>query len=168
MPIDSAARAAGVLAILSALATTGCASSNSDIRSDSAPAATTTPTITAPATAVTRTPRPTPTVDPYAGQPLIDHLEWTENADGPRLKVHPTRAGRDTTYPGSDFRAWQEIRTADPAADTPGMWDQFRCHWDWARLIAPDKPTWNLEPWRPPVGYDATVDAACNPGGPER
>jgi hypothetical protein len=99
---------------------------------------------------------------------LIDRLEWTENADGPRLMVHPTRAGRDTTYPGSDLRAWQEIRTADPAADTPGMWDQFRCHWEWARLIAPDKPTWNLEPWRPPVGYDATVDAACNPGGPER
>ncbi|MEV0366692.1 DUF2599 domain-containing protein [Nocardia fusca] len=165
MPIESATRAVGVLAILSTLATTGCASTDSDIRSDSAPAATTTPTITAQATAVTR---PTPTVDPYAGQPLIDRLEWTENADGPRLMVHPTRAGRDTTYPGSDLRAWQEIRTADPAADTPGMWDQFRCHWEWARLIAPDKPTWNLEPWRPPVGYDATVDAACNPGGPER
>lgn len=168
MPIESATRAVGVLAILSALAATGCASSDSDIRSDSAPAATTTPTITAQATAVTRTPRPTPTVDPYAGQPLIDRLEWTENADGPRLMVHPTRAGRDTPYPGSDLRAWQEIRTADPAADTPGMWDQFRCHWEWARLIAPDKPTWNLEPWRPLVGYDATVDAACNPGGPER
>jgi hypothetical protein len=168
VPIESATRAVGVLAILSALAATGCASSDSDIRSDSAPAATTTPTITAQATAVTRTPRPTPTVDPYAGQPLIDRLEWTENADGPRLMVHPTRAGRDTTYPGSDLRAWQEIRTADPAADTPGMWDQFRCHWEWARLIAPDKPTWNLEPWRPLVGYDATVDAACNPGGPER
>lgn len=168
MPIESAVRAAGVLAILSALATTGCASSTSDIASDSAPAATTPTAAPAPATTTTHSPRPTPTVDPYAGQPLIDHLEWTENADGPRLMVYPTRAGRDTTYPGSDLRAWQEIRAADPAADTPGMWDQFRCHWEWARLIAPDKPTWNLEPWRPPVGYDATVDAACNPGGPER
>lgn len=164
MPIECAGRATGVLAILSALATTGCVSSNSDIGSDSAPAATIT-TIAVPATAITR---PTPTVDPYAGQALIDQVEWTENADGPRLKVHPTQAGRDTTFPGSDRRAWREIRTADPAADTPGMWDQFRCHWAWARLIAPDKPTWNLEPWRPPVGYDATVDAACNPGGPER
>lgn len=167
MPIESATRVVGVSAIFSALAITGCASSNSGVRSDNVPAAAT--AITAPATATTHTtPRPVPTVDPYAGQPLIDHLEWTENADGPRLMVHPTRAGRDTIFPGSDLRAWQEIRTTDPAADTPGMWDQFRCHWDWARLIDPDKPTWNLEPWRPPVGYDATVDAACNPGGPER
>ncbi|WP_433492917.1 DUF2599 domain-containing protein [Nocardia grenadensis] len=168
MPIESAVRAAGVSTILSALALTGCASSNSDIGSGSAPAVTATTTVTVPASATTGTLRPTPTVDPYAGQPLIDHLEWTENAAGPRLMVHPTRAGRDTTYPGADIRAWQEIRTADPAADTPGMWDQFRCHWEWARLVAPDKPTWNLEPWRPSVGYDATVDAACNPGGPER
>ncbi|GGK98223.1 DUF2599 domain-containing protein [Nocardia jinanensis] len=165
MPIEPAARAAGVLAILSAVAT-GC--SNSDPRSGSPPATTTT-TVTAAATVpAIRTPRPTPTIDPYAGRPLIDHVEWTENIDGPRLLIHPTKAGRGTTFPGSDLRAWLEIRTADPGADTPGMWDQFRCHWEWARLIAPDKPTWNLEPWRPSVGYDATVDAACNPGGPER
>ncbi|WP_327151597.1 DUF2599 domain-containing protein [Nocardia sp. NBC_01329] len=168
MPIEPAARAAGVLAIASAVAT-GCAGSNSETRSDSPPATTTTAITTAVAGPVThRTPRPTPTVDPYAGLALIDYVEWTENADGPRLMVHPTRAGRDTTFPGSDLRAWQEIRTADPGADVPGMWDQFRCHWEWARLIAADKPTWNLEPWRPSVGYDATVDAACNPGGPER
>ncbi|MFD4403918.1 DUF2599 domain-containing protein [Nocardia sp. NPDC058499] len=35
-------------------------------------------------------------------------------------------------------------------------------------MVAPDKPTWNPEPWRRPVGYDETVGAACNPGGPER
>lgn len=169
MPIESAARAVGVLAVLSAVAS-GCANSNSDLRSGSPPAATTTVSAVTTASPAhrTRTAPPTPTVDPYAGLPLIDHVEWTEYADGPRLMVHPTRAGRDTTFPGADLRAWQEIRTADPAADTPGMRDQFRCHWEWARLIAPDKPTWNLEPWRPSVGYDATVDAACNPGGPER
>ncbi|MGW5381919.1 DUF2599 domain-containing protein [Nocardia sp. NPDC003963] len=162
MPIEPAARAAGVLVALSIVAT-GCSDSGNS--SDVPPATTiTATTITAAAT----TPHPIPTVDPYAGQPLIDHVEWTETTDGPRLLVHPTRAGRDTTFPGSDLRAWQEIRIADPDADTPGMWDQFRCHWEWARLIAPDKPSWNLEPWRPSVGYDATVDAACNPGGPER
>lgn len=47
------------------------------------------------------------------------------------------------------------------------MYDQFQCHWQWARLVSPNKPSWNLEPWRPAVGYDATVQALCNPGGPD-
>ncbi|WP_328394941.1 DUF2599 domain-containing protein [Nocardia sp. NBC_00416] len=169
MPIESATRAGGALLIATVVAITGCGSPDPGSRSDSPPIATTTPVTTSPATGSRTVTHPaTSTVDPFAGQSLIDHVEWTGNADGPRLMVHPTRAGRDTTFPGSDLRAWQEIRAADPSADTPGMWDQFRCHWEWARLIAPDKPTWNLEPWRPSVGYDATVDAACNPGGPER
>lgn len=109
-----------------------------------------------------------PTVDPYEGIPLVDHVEWTENVDGPRLLVFPSEAGRRTTYPGSDERAWQEVLVQSPAADAPGMRDQFVCHWDWARLVQPNKPSWNLEPWRPAVGYPETVQASCNPGGPER
>jgi len=35
-------------------------------------------------------------------------------------------------------------------------------------MVAPDKPTWNPEPWRPPLGHDETVGAARNLGGPER
>ncbi|MEU7144061.1 DUF2599 domain-containing protein [Nocardia sp. NPDC046473] len=110
----------------------------------------------------------TPTVDPFAGLPLIDHTDWTEAIDGPRLLVYPTPAGRQTTFPGTDERAWQEVLAQAPDADTPGMRDQFICHWTWARLVEPDKPSWNLEPWRPAVGYQATVEARCNPGGPER
>ncbi|WP_253787639.1 DUF2599 domain-containing protein [Nocardia amikacinitolerans] len=147
------------------------------------------PTAT-PSTTVSRTPSPTtsatptsppiartdpatplaaqPTVDPYEGIPLVDHVEWTENMDGRRLLVFPSEAGRRTTYPGSDERAWQEVLAHSPAADAPGMRDQFICHWDWARLVQPNKPSWNLEPWRPAVGYPATVQASCNPGGPER
>ncbi|MGK8524124.1 DUF2599 domain-containing protein [Nocardia asteroides] len=109
-----------------------------------------------------------PSVDPYAGQPLIDHVLWTETIDGPRILVVPTPAGRQTTYPGSDERAWREVVDRSADADTPGMRDQFLCHWAWARLVQPDKPSWNLEPWRPAVGYPATVEARCNPGGPER
>ncbi|MFI5719115.1 DUF2599 domain-containing protein [Nocardia sp. NPDC051750] len=167
MPTESASRAAGALALLSAMMVAGCGTTEPPAPGTSA-AARTTMTLPSASSPVTATLSATPVIDPYAGIPLIDQLEWTTNVDGPRLMVHPTRAGRDTTFPGSDLRAWQEIRSRDPAADAPGMWDQFRCHWEWARLIAPDKPTWNLEPWRPPVGYDATVDAACNPGGPER
>ncbi|MEU1981338.1 DUF2599 domain-containing protein [Nocardia sp. NPDC019395] len=167
MPTESASRAAGALALLSAVLIAGCGTADPPAPDTSAEPGT---TADLPVTSSLRTTTSpvTPVIDPYAGVPLIDHLEWTSNIDGPRLMVHPTRAGRDTTFPRADLRAWQEIRTLDPAAETPGMWDQFRCHWEWARLIAPDKPTWNLEPWRPPVGYDATVDAACNPGGPER
>ncbi|AYF75348.1 DUF2599 domain-containing protein [Nocardia yunnanensis] len=109
-----------------------------------------------------------PTVDPYPDQPLIDHTEWTDEIDGRRLHVYPTEAGRKDTFPAALDRAWQEVRADAPDADTPGMFDQFRCHWEWARVVAPDKPSWNLEPWRPAVGYDATVSALCNPGGPER
>ncbi|WP_278262188.1 DUF2599 domain-containing protein [Nocardia sp. AG03] len=111
---------------------------------------------------------PTTTVDPYAGLPLIDHLSWTENVDGARLQIYPTVAGRKTAAPGGDQLAWSEILAMDATADSPGMFDQFRCHWVWARMVAPDKPSWNLEPWRPDVGYQATVAANCNPGGPER
>ncbi|MBF6347790.1 DUF2599 domain-containing protein [Nocardia flavorosea] len=172
MPADPTSRVAGSFALLCTALLAGCGPPDPREPAAATAAGSTTvvpeiprPTAT-PATDVARS--STPVVDPYAGMPLIDRLAWTSTVDGPRLVVHPTRAGRDTTFPGAADRAWREINTLDPAADTPGMWDQFRCHWEWARLIAPDKPTWNLEPWRPPVGYDATVGAACNPGGPER
>ncbi|MBO0852795.1 MAG: DUF2599 domain-containing protein [Nocardia sp.] len=107
----------------------------------------------------------TPTVDPYAGAALIDHTSWTDDSDGRRLHVFPTPAGRADQFPAALDRAWAEVLAHAPDAGTPGMYDQFHCHWDWARLVRPDKPSWNLEPWRPAVGYDATVQALCNPGG---
>ncbi|MFX0576327.1 DUF2599 domain-containing protein [Nocardia nepalensis] len=109
-----------------------------------------------------------PSVDPYADMPLIDHTTWTEGVDGARLLVFPTQAGRHETFPNTEERAWQEVLGQSPDADTPGMRDQFVCHWVWARMVQPNKESWNLEPWRPAVGYQATVQAACNPGGPER
>lgn len=110
----------------------------------------------------------TPLVDPYADDALIDRTEWTDAVDGRRLLVYPTQAGRADVFPTAGERAWQEVLTQSPDADTPGMRDQFLCHWEWARVVAPNKPSWNLEPWRPAVGYEATVNALCNPGGPER
>lgn len=152
------------LALAAAAVLTGCDSAGTSPEI--------TATTTAPATTTSRLPvtiaPPTTTVDPYAGLPLIDHVRWTENVDGPRLLVFPTPAGRATDAPGTDELAWQEVRALDPDADAPGMREQFLCHWVWARMVAPDKPSWNLEPWRPAVGYQATVSANCNPGGPER
>ncbi|MET9288110.1 DUF2599 domain-containing protein [Nocardia beijingensis] len=158
-------RAAVLLATGLVSVTVACGADSSD-----PPAAATTTTVrTTTATTPTASPLAAlPSVDPYAGQPLIDHVAWTETIDGPRLLVFPTPAGRRTTFPGSDERAWQEVVAESADADAPGMRDQFICHWAWARLVQPDKPSWNLEPWRPAVGYQATVEARCNPGGPER
>lgn len=41
-----------------------------------------------------------------------------------------------------------------------GLYEQYRCHLVFAW---PVKTEWNIEPWRPCVGYTATVDAECNP-----
>ncbi|MGX1808378.1 DUF2599 domain-containing protein [Nocardia sp. NPDC055321] len=111
---------------------------------------------------------PAPAVDQFADQALIERTEWTEAVDGTRLLVFPTVAGRKDTFPTAGERAWQEVLTLSPDADTPGMRDQFICHWEWARAVAPNKTSWNLEPWRPAVGYQETVNTLCNPGGPER
>ncbi|WP_433597632.1 DUF2599 domain-containing protein [Nocardia sp. CA-135953] len=137
--------------------------------SDQIPSAVATTTTTPTAAAVTTTALAAlPSVDPYADMPLIDHTTWTEGVDGARLKVYPTEAGRHETFPDTEERAWQEVLTHSPDADTPGMRDQFVCHWVWARVVQPNKESWNLEPWRPAMGYQATVQASCNPGGPER
>ncbi len=49
---------------------------------------------------------------------------------------------------------------ARPDADRPGMFDQFRCHVEYA----PRKAAWYLDPARPDLGYLVTVLAKCNPG----
>jgi hypothetical protein len=54
---------------------------------------------------------------------------------------------------------WAELVTAVPEADAPGVRDQLTCH----VIGAPDKASWNLEPWRPAVGLLETLAARCNP-----
>ncbi|PXX70707.1 uncharacterized protein DUF2599 [Nocardia tenerifensis] len=161
---DRALQARTTVLLCAAMLPTACASNDPTPVS---PITTTLSTTPQPRTS-TATPSTTPATDPFAGMPLIDHADWTTAVDGPRLRVYPTPAGRQDTFPGADERAWQEVIAQAPDADAPGMHDQFRCHWIWARLVEPDKPSWNLEPWRPAVGYPATVEARCNPGGPER
>ena len=83
---------------------------------------------------------------------------WGEAEGGRSLAVDPTawvRSGGDA----SERVGWAAVIAAQPDADTPGMHDQFTCH----VLGAPDKATWNLEPWRPEVGLLATLVARCNP-----
>lgn len=91
---------------------------------------------------------------------LIDRAAWVER-DGVRaLEVTPSRSLRDSSDPAVFDEAWRRILVAIPAADRPGLKDQFVCH----ATFAPSKDAWYLEPARPAVGYFETVRARCNPG----
>src|SRR5690606_14393510 len=89
------------LLIPAALALTGCGSDDAPVArptsTTTAPATTTPPPTTTPAAplgAPAETPLASaPTVDPYAGQPLIDNVVWTENIDGPACWSIPPPPG---------------------------------------------------------------------------
>ena len=88
----------------------------------------------------------------------IDSATWGNAEGGRSLAVVPsawTRAGGAAEQEG----AWQGLVALAPDADVPGMKDQLLCH----AFGAPNKAKWNLEPWRPAVGYYPTLAAGCNP-----
>jgi len=99
--------------------------------------------------------------------PYVDHVEWVQTAVGPSLQIYPTAAGRRTVDDGGADEAWREVLADAPDADTPGMRAQFDCHWNFARAVEPDKPSWNIEPSRPVVTDQQMIETRCNPGAPE-
>jgi ABC-type transport system substrate-binding protein len=99
--------------------------------------------------------------------PFVARVQWIKGSGGRSLHIVPTPAGRAAQGPADDDEAWSEVTVLTADADQPGMRAQFDCHWTFARLVQPDKPSWNIEPWRPVVGESQMVDARCNPGGPE-
>ena len=113
----------------------------------------------------------TPQVGPEAGRtavpPYVAAATWVRGSGGLSLHVEPTAAGRTAQGADAAAEAWHEVLVLAPDADRPGMRAQFDCHWAYARVVQPDKPSWNLEPWRPVVSEQQLVDARCNPGGPE-
>jgi hypothetical protein len=115
---------------------------------------------------------PGPSAFPYA-PPFVDHILWARWSEGNQLsslRVYPTVSGRaaskrlGSASPEAD-EAWAELLVLAPQADSPGMHDQFRCHWDFAETAQPGKASWNLEPWRPVVDAATMVSTGCNPGG---
>lgn len=58
-----------------------------------------------------------------------------------------------------DTLLWAQLIAAVPEADSQGMHDQLTCH----QIGAPEKESWNLEPWRPAVGLVQTMLELCNP-----
>jgi hypothetical protein len=109
--------------------------------------------------------------DPDPGPPFIADAQWVHWGDLTSLRVYPTQAGRhEAATPGTTAQAdeaWGEVLALSPEASSPGMRDQFMCHWNFAELAQPGKTSWNLEPWRPQVDDQQMIAASCNPGGTE-
>ena len=102
---------------------------------------------------------------------FIDHTEWVSYGGLSSLRVYPSVHGRtaaarvDAGTEGE--QAWREILAVAPEADSPGMRDQFLCHWNYAEFARPGKTSWNLEPWRPVVDGVTMLESGCNPGAAE-
>ncbi|WP_328591119.1 DUF2599 domain-containing protein [Gordonia zhaorongruii] len=107
---------------------------------------------------------PTP---PSLPAPYIEGADWVQTEVGASLQIRPTRNGRQVSGDGVAEEAWSEVLALHPDADGPGMRAQFECHWTYARLVDPEKPSWNLEPSRPVVTESDMVSARCNPGAAE-
>ena len=89
---------------------------------------------------------------------------------GDRLIARTPSARASSGHAGTEpmaALAWSEVLALSPDAAIPGMQEQFLCHWNFAEFVEPGKVSWNLEPWRPEVGYEEMVASRCNPGGTE-
>jgi hypothetical protein len=104
--------------------------------------------------------------------PFVDHTQWAQWNRLPSLRVYPTASGRaaarqlGSAGPDAD-EAWAEVLALAPDAGTPGMREQFLCHWELAEVLQPGKASWNLEPWRPVVDATTMIGSGCNPGASE-
>ena len=150
--------------LLVTIAAAGCAGGVGESENPSAGSATPSsplPTPSPPRQGAGQTP------PPAATPPFVASATWGDSDYGVTLRVAPTPSALRAGGPGDAAIAWGEVLRLAPDADTPGMREQFDCHWTWARLLEPDKPTWNLEPWRPVIPTEMMLWEGCNPGGPE-
>ncbi|MGB3707629.1 DUF2599 domain-containing protein [Gordonia sp. (in: high G+C Gram-positive bacteria)] len=155
-------RAVGAVIVgITALMLSACSSSD-EAASDSTSSSVPVP-VTSPVTLTSSSTGPNEVLPP----PYIASATWADTAVGPSLQIAPTINGRRVQSPTAGTEAWREVLALDPSADTPGMKAQFDCHWTFARLVEPNKPTWNLEPNRPVVTPEEMIASRCNPGMPE-
>lgn len=89
--------------------------------------------------------------------------QWITRADGVSLELN-AKSWRNQPNKFQYTRvAWATVVTEFSGTDNwyneNGLEDQHSCHVDFAAL----QTLWHLEPWRPDVGYVATVFAQCNP-----
>ena len=89
--------------------------------------------------------------------PGIKRAAWT-------LEVTPTQCGRgikDNQFNAAYAELVKKYGSAPQWTNENGggMQRQLTCHY----VIARNKPTWNLEPFRPDVSHQESIDAGCNP-----
>lgn len=102
--------------------------------------------------------------DSHEPSPYIADVRWVNGITDRALRVTPTDAGRTSWGPTDEADAWAEVLALAPDAATPGMRQQFSCHWVFARVVDPARRAWQFEPWRPTVPDAAMIATGCNPG----
>ena len=165
-PRMAAATTSAVLALVVVVGLSGCSAEPAVSAGPATTSATTAPPSPSPST-TTSTTAPPASATPTAVPPFVARVQWVRGSGGRSLQIFPTPSGRAARGALDDDEAWAEVLRRAPDADQPGMRAQFDCHWTFARLVDPDKPSWNIEPWRPVVTDRQMVDARCNPGAPE-
>jgi hypothetical protein len=88
----------------------------------------------------------------------VEGADWGEREGGRSLAVTPSAWARAGGL-AAEAAVSEQLVAREPEAATPTMQAQLECH----ELGAPDKATWNLEPWRPDVGPLDMLAARCNP-----
>jgi hypothetical protein len=82
------------------------------------------------------------------------------------LSLTPSECGRYIDQTETAYMFYEIVKKfgqSEHWSNNRGMINQLTCHLYAAR----EKPEWNLEPWRPYVGYSKTVAAGCNPIEPD-
>lgn len=94
--------------------------------------------------------------DPTVKGRLIKSVGLVSNPQGITVSVQPQNSWaivpKEEYY--TEYKLW-----VNATYQGAKYHDQLICHVDYA----PFKTPWNLDSWRPNVGYDATVAAGCNP-----
>ncbi|NYD85844.1 DUF2599 domain-containing protein [Cellulomonas oligotrophica] len=114
--------------------------------------------LTAPAGTGTEGAATAAPVTVVVGGAAVDSATWGENEGGRSLAVDPAAWARSGGIAAQEAVATQ-LAAAEPEAASASMRDQLGCH----ALGAPEKETWNLEPWRPEVDGLTMLATRCNP-----
>ena len=97
--------------------------------------------------------------DPTLCGNKIHKVTFVRRDGGRTMSVQPTACGRWWNGWSGWVEAKREGNVSYSGDRDASMWYQYICHFDWA----PWRETWNLDEWRPNVGYLKTVRARCNP-----
>lgn len=95
---------------------------------------------------------------------------WTKKSGGYSLSVKPSKslitsmnAKKGCMIASVTNTSWNTLynqhKNSKYWKNTQGMKDQYKCH----AFNAQNKSVWNLDTWRPNVGYTKTVLTLCNP-----